>query len=73
MEVVSHNLLLKLVENDFGIGVLTKEFISDKLDKDLFEMKTDLKIPNRKLGYAIKNDSYPSFSTKKFIEILKNN
>jgi len=73
MEVVSHNLLLKLVENDFGIGLLTKEFISDKLDKDLFEMKTNLKIPNRKLGYAIKNDSYPSFSTKKFIEILKNN
>ena len=72
MEVVSHNLLSKLAENDFGIALLTKEFISDKLGKSLFEVKSNLEIPKRKLGYAIKNDSYPSFSTKKFIEILKN-
>lgn len=71
MEVVSHNLLSKLAENDFGIALLTKEFISDKLGKGLFEVKTNLQIPKRALGYAIKNDSYPSFSTKKFIEILK--
>jgi len=71
MEVVSHNLLSKLAENDFGIALLTKEFISDKLGKELFEIKTNLNIPKRILGYAIKSDSYPSFSTKKFIEILK--
>jgi DNA-binding transcriptional LysR family regulator len=72
MEVVSHNLLSKLAENDFGIALLTKEFISDKLGKELFEIKTNLEIPKRTLGYAIKSDSYPSFSTKKFIEVLKN-
>lgn len=71
MEVVSHNLLSKLAENDFGIALLTKEFIDDKLGKELFEIKTNLEIPKRTLGYAIKSDSYPSFSTKKFIEILK--
>lgn len=71
MEVVSHNLLSKLSENDFGIALLTKEFISDKLGKELFEIRTNLEIPKRTLGYAIKSDSYPSFSTKKFIEILK--
>ena len=71
MEVVSHNLLSKLAENNFGIALLTKEFISDKLGKELFEIKTNLEIPKRTLGYAIKSDSYPSFSTKKFIEILK--
>jgi len=71
MEVVSHNLLLKLAENDFGIALLTKELISDKLGKELFEIKTNLNIPKRILGYAIKSDSYPSFSTQKFIEILK--
>ena len=71
MEVVSHNLLSKLAENDFGIALLTKQFISDKLGKELFEIKTKLEIPKRTLGYAIKSDSYPSFSTKKFIEILK--
>lgn len=70
MEVVSHNLLTKLVENNFGIGIITKEFIKDKLNKSLFEIKISENIPKRKLGYAIKNDTYPSFTTKKFIELL---
>lgn len=72
MEVVSHNLLVKLVEGNFGIGLVTKEFIQDKLNKSLFEIKISHNIPKRKLGYAIKNDTYPSFTTAKFIELLKN-
>lgn len=71
MEVVSHNLLIKLVEGNFGIGLVTKEYVKDKLDKTLFEIKIPEKIPKRKLGFAIKNDIYPSFTTKKFIELLK--
>jgi len=71
MEVVSHGLLSILTESGFGIALLTKEFISDKLNKTLFEIKTNIKIPKRQLGYAIKSESYPSFSTKKFIDILK--
>ena len=70
MEVVSHGLLVKLAENNFGIALLTKEFIKDKLNVSLFEVKTNIKIPNRKLGYAIKNNSIPSFTATKFIEIL---
>ena len=72
MEVVSHNLLTKLVENNFGIGVLTKEFISDKLDQTLFEIESDKRIPKRKLGLAIKKELIPSFTTQKFIELLTN-
>lgn len=71
MEVASHTLLTKLTENNFGIALLTKEFIKDKLNKTLFELKTNVKIPTRKLGYAIKSKSIPSFTAKKFIEILK--
>ena len=73
MEVVSHNLLTKLIEGDFGIGLVTKEFINAKLNKSLFEIKVNCMIPKRKLGFAIKNDTYPSFTTKKFIELLKEN
>ncbi|MBR4178194.1 MAG: LysR family transcriptional regulator [Bacilli bacterium] len=72
MEVVSHNLLTRLVEDNFGVGVLTKEFIQDKLNNTLIEIKTDKKIPKRKLGLAIKDDIYPSFTTQKFIELLTN-
>ena len=71
MEVVSHNLLVKLVENNFGIGLVTKEYIKDKLNKTLFEIKIIDKIPKRKLGYSIKKDKYPSFTANKFIELLK--
>ena len=71
MEVVSHSLLTSLVENGFGIGLLTKEFISSKLNNTLFEIKTNIEIPTRSLVYATKSNSVPSFATTKFIEILK--
>ena len=71
MEVVSHNLLVKLTENNLGISVLTKEYITDKLEKTLFEIKTNKNIPKRKIGYFIKKDTYPTFTTQKFIQILK--
>ena len=29
------------------------------------------KLPERKLGFAVKNGTVPSFTTTKFIEILK--
>lgn len=71
MEVVSHNLLVKLIENNFGIGLVTKEFVTDKLGKSLFEVDNKYSIPARKLSFAIKNDVYPTFTTRKFIELLK--
>lgn len=71
MEVASHHLLTSLTEANFGIGVLTKEFIKEKLNKTLFEIKTDKKIPKRILGYATKTNSIPSFTTTKFIELLE--
>lgn len=70
MEVASHGLLVKLAENDFGIALLTQEFIEDRLNKSLFEIKTNIKIPKRKLGYAIKSNFIPSFTVSKFINIL---
>lgn len=71
MEVVSHSLLTSFTENGFGIALLTKEFIKNKLNNSLFEIKTDLKIPKRKLVYCIKSNSVPSFATLKLIELLK--
>ena len=72
MEVVSHSLLTGLTENGFGISLLTKNFIRDKLENTLYEIKTKEQLPKRILGYAIKNGTIPSFTTTKFIEILKN-
>ena len=71
MEIVSHRLLINFIENGFGIGLVTKEFIKNKLGKTLFEVDTKYVVPTRKLSYAIKNDVYPTFTTRKFIELLK--
>ena len=71
MEVISHSLLTSLVENGFGIGLLTKEFISNKLNDSLFEIKTNITIPTRFLVYATKSNSIPSFTTTRFIELLR--
>ena len=70
MEVVSHNLLVKLVKNEFGVGLVTKEFISEELNKTLFQVKVKANIPKRELGYAVKKDMIPSFTTKKFIDLI---
>lgn len=72
MEIVSHNLLVKYAKNGFGVALLTKEFIKEDLGKDLFEIKTNLNIPKRKLGYSIKENSIPSFATKELIKVLNN-
>ena len=72
MEVVSHSLLTKLTENGFGIALLTKNFIEDKLGSTLYEINITEKLPKRNLGYGIKSGNIPSFTTSKFIEILKN-
>lgn len=72
IEVVSHGLLTNLCENDFGIALVTKEFIKNKINSSLFEIKTNAKIQKRKLGYAIKSNSIPSFTAIKFTEILEN-
>ena len=72
MEVVSHSLLTSLTENGFGIGLLTKEFISTKINNTLFEISTNIKVPTRKLVYATKTNSLPTFTTSKFIETILN-
>ncbi len=71
MEVVSHSLLTSLTEKGFGIALLTKEFIIDKLNKTLYEIPINHNIPKRHLSYLIKSNNIPTFTTSKFIEILK--
>lgn len=72
MEVVSHSLLTSLAENGFGISLLTKNFIEEKLGSTLYEINIKEKLPERSLVYAIKIGTLPSFTTTKFIEVLKN-
>ena len=71
MEIVSHNLLVKFAKNGLGIALVTKEFIKSDLNKELYIIDNNYKIPKRDLGYIVKKNSIPSFATEEFIKLLK--
>lgn len=73
MEVVSHRLVIELVKNNIGIGLVTKEYVNKELiDKELFIVDVDFSLESRTLGYLLPKNSIPSFRVKAFLELLKN-
>ncbi len=58
--VSNHFLIEKYAEEGLGIGLVTKEFVQDKLDSgELIEVEMDVKLPVRKIVYVIrKNNRY---------------
>ena len=73
LEVVSHNLIVDLIKAGFGIGYVTKEFISDELkNKVLYEIKVKPSISKRTIVIATIDKKEPNYSVKKLIEIIKN-
>lgn len=71
IELTSYSLVVDLTKIGFGIGYVTKEYEKNLLDSELlYEIKTDIKIPSRYIGYVLSKNHIPSFSTKKLIEII---
>ena len=71
MEVVSHRLVTEFVKTGMGIGVVTKEYIEKELNNnELYEIKTNILLPKRNIGYIILDNYVPSFAVKKIIDIL---
>ena len=73
-ELTSYTLVTEFSKIGFGIGYVTKEYIKNSIDnKELFELNIKEKIPYRYIGIALSKNHLPNFSTKKLIEIIKNN
>lgn len=71
LEVVSYNLIVDLIKSGFGIGYVTREFISDELkNKTLYEIKITQSIPKRTIAIATMNKKEPNYSVKKLIEMI---
>lgn len=74
MEVVSHRLVTEFVKNGLGIGFVVKQYVIDDLKmENLFEVNIELKLPKRKIGYVIKENTIPTSAVKELLEIIKNN
>lgn len=72
IESSSYTLISEFAKMGLGVGISTKEYIEKDLDdKLLFEIKLKEKLPNRYIGVATLKNKTPNFSTKKFIQIIK--
>ncbi len=73
MNLTSYSLVVEFTKIGFGIGYATEEFIKEELkNKCLFKLDVEPKIPNRGIGIAYSKKNLPSFSTRKFIEMICN-
>ena len=74
IELASYSLVVEFAKIGLGIGYATKEYIKKELEnQELYEIKLKEKIPSRYIGIATSNNHLPNFSTKKLIEIIKEN
>ena len=69
MELASNSLVKKFALSGFGIGLVTKEYLSET---DYIEVKTNPRITNRYIGLLYLKNKTLNPSSKKFIEQLKN-
>lgn len=70
IELASYSLVVEFTKIGLGIGCVTREYVKDSLNKELFELNIKEKIPSRYVGIALSKNQIPSFSTKKLIEII---
>ena len=71
-ELSNHWLIEDYVSKNLGIGVVTKEFVEDKLDSGEYaEIKTDKKLPERTIVYAMRKNSRYNEIINKFINDIK--
>lgn len=72
INLASHSLVYEFVKGGFGIGLVIKEFINDKLnDKDLYEIKIKEKFKPINLLLITNKKSFPTYATSQLINIIK--
>lgn len=71
INLASHSLVYEFVKEGFGIGLVIKEFIKDKLDdKNLYEIKIKEKFQPLNLILIINQNSFPTYATSQLINII---
>lgn len=71
LEIASSSLLEDFAKIGLGVGLVTKEYAQKEIDSGkLFEVITEQKLPSKFFSIITLKDSYHSFGTNKFIELL---
>lgn len=73
-ELSNNWLIEEYVKNSLGIGIITKEYIEEELkSKELIEIPTDIQLPVRDIGYALRKDFIYNNFIENFINDMKDN
>lgn len=76
IEIASFSLVTEFTKIGLGIGFITKEYLDQELDDNLFEIKTSPELPPRSIGMICLKNKSLSCSSKNFLKLLnqqKNN
>lgn len=71
MDLSSYSLVTEFAKIGMGIGIATKEFLNEEFDSgELFEVKTEPKLPKRYIGVMNLKNKVLSKCSQKFLELL---
>ena len=71
IDATSYTLVIEFVKAGFGIGNAVKEFVTEDLNKSLYEVKTIPSMKERYIGLAISKHNTLNFCSKMLIKIIK--
>lgn len=72
IEIGSWDLMKRLVMRGMGIGVIPREYITNRLQcGDLYEVKTDIALPVRSIGMLLPKNAPISYALHCFLEYFK--
>lgn len=72
INLASHSLVYEFVKEGFGIGLVVKEFIEDKLNTNLYEIKIKEKFQPLNLILITNKNSFPTYATSQLINLVTN-
>ena len=74
INLASHSLVYEFVKEGFGIGIVIREFIKDKLDsKELFEIKLIEQFESVNLIMLTNKSIFPTYATSQLINLILGN
>ncbi|MBQ0072485.1 MAG: LysR family transcriptional regulator substrate-binding protein, partial [Spirochaetales bacterium] len=71
IELDSTNLIIPMVENNFGLGFVPYEIAKESLEKEsVFSVTLEKKLPQRKVIMTYDSDHYQTSASKRFLKMV---